>query len=104
LAADTLRTLAESERAQRQGKFTEAEQSLQAAMALAANRSLSAQAQDALLDLHLEQARYPAAWRRGRIRTFAGVARAEGGRESAGEPGHLKTQRTGPAKELLHRE
>src|ERR1700728_2702752 len=50
------------ERAQRrQGKFTEAEQSLQAAMAVASNRSLSAKAQDALLDLQLEQARYPEA-------------------------------------------
>lgn len=45
----------------RQAKFTEAEQSLQAAMAVASNRSLRARVQDALLDLHLEQARYPEA-------------------------------------------
>jgi tetratricopeptide (TPR) repeat protein len=47
----------------RQAKFTEAEQSLQAALAVASNRSLRARAQDALLDLQLEQARYPEAER-----------------------------------------
>jgi Tfp pilus assembly protein PilF len=50
------------ERAQRrQGKFAEAEQCLQAAMTVASNRSLRARAQDALLELHLGQARYPEA-------------------------------------------
>jgi len=45
----------------RQGNFKQAEQSLQAAMAIASNRSLRARAQDALLELQLEQARYPEA-------------------------------------------
>jgi len=45
----------------RQAKFTDAEQSLQAAMAVANSRSLRAQAEDALLELQLEQARYPEA-------------------------------------------
>ena len=45
----------------RQGKFTYAEQTLQAAMAIASNRALRAKAQDALVDLQLEQSRYPEA-------------------------------------------
>jgi tetratricopeptide (TPR) repeat protein len=47
----------------RQAKFREAEQSLEAAMAVASNRALRSRTQDALLDLQLEQARYPEAER-----------------------------------------
>jgi len=51
--------LLDLERAQwRQGKLREAEQTLQAAMALASDRELRSRAQDALLDLQLEQSRY----------------------------------------------
>jgi tetratricopeptide (TPR) repeat protein len=54
--------LLDLERAQsRQGKFPIAEQTLQAAMAIASNRPLRARAQDALLDLHLDQSHYPEA-------------------------------------------
>lgn len=54
--------LLDLERAQqRQGKFQAAEQSLQAAIAIASNRSLRARAQDAQLDLQMEQSRYPEA-------------------------------------------
>jgi tetratricopeptide (TPR) repeat protein len=61
------------ERAQRrQGKFTEAEQSLQAAMAVASSRALRVRAEDALLDLHLEQARHPEA-----EQAIADILRAE---------------------------
>lgn len=51
--------LLDLEREQRhQGKLTEAGQNLQAAMTIASNRELRARAQDALLDLQLEQSRY----------------------------------------------
>ena len=58
----TCELLLNLERAQRrQAKFREAEQSLQAATAVASTRALRARTQDALLDLQLEQARYPEA-------------------------------------------
>jgi tetratricopeptide (TPR) repeat protein len=50
------------ERAQRrQAKLAEAEQTAQAALQTASGRSLRARAQDALVDVQLEQARYPEA-------------------------------------------
>jgi tetratricopeptide (TPR) repeat protein len=50
------------ERAQRrQGKLAEAEQTALAALEAASGRTLRARAQDALLDIQLEQARYPEA-------------------------------------------
>jgi tetratricopeptide (TPR) repeat protein len=54
--------LLDLERAQRrQAKFAAAEQSLVEATSIASSRSLRARAQDALVDLQLEQARYPEA-------------------------------------------